>query len=215
MRYGCYYIMMKKFKGFVISNWKLIVVILLVIIFSVAFWGYIKEMEFRKRVMSLMEIGVFKEEEFLDTIEIESNNIVTNRTDNEYYDNIVEVGLYELGIDCVYVRINDITDQAKSNFDIDTELRAHIIGRGNQYTIWIDEMGQDESIKVLSHELIHLEQYRNREIILEEYYVVWRGVNYTYGDIERMDYLKRPWEIDAINKSKKLRESMEGILYGR
>jgi hypothetical protein len=215
MRYGCYYIMMKKFKGFVISNWKLIVVILLVIIFSVAFWGYIKEMEFRKRVMSLMEIGIFKEEEFLDTIEIESNNIVTNRTDNEYYDNIVEVGLYELGIDCVYVRINDITDQAKSNFDIDTELRAHIIGRGNQYTIWIDEMGQDESIKVLSHELIHLEQYRNREIILEEYYVVWRGVNYTYGDIERMDYLKRPWEIDAINKSKKLRESMEGILYGR
>ena len=215
MRYGCYYIMMKKFKGFVISNWKLIVVILLVIIFSVAFWGYIKEMEFRKRVMSLMEIGVFKEEEFLDTIEIESNNIVTNRTDNEYYDNIVEVGLYELGIDCVYVRINDITDQAKRNFGIDVELRAHIIGRGNQYTIWIDEMGQDESIKVLSHELIHLEQYRNREIVLEEYYVVWRGINYTYGDIERMDYLKRPWEIDAINKSKKLRESMEGILYGR
>ena len=215
MRYGCYYIMMKKFKGFVISNWKLIVVILLVIIFSVAFWGYIKEMEFRKRVMSLMEIGVFKEEEFLDTIEIESNNIVTNRTDNEYYDNIVEVGLYELGIDCVYVRINEITDEAKSNFGIDVELRAHIIGRGNQYTIWIDEMGHDESIKVLSHELIHLEQYRNREIVLEEYYVVWRGINYTYGDIERMDYLKRPWEIDAINKSKKLRESMEGILYGR
>jgi hypothetical protein len=187
----------------------------LVIIFSVAFWGYIKEMEFRKRVMSLMEIGVFKEEEFLDTIEIESNNIVTNRTDNEFYDKIVEVGLYELGIDSVYVRINEITDEAKSNFDIDTELRAHIVGRGNQYTIWIDEMGQDESIKVLSHELIHLEQYRNREIILEEYYVVWRGINYTYGDIERMDYLKRPWEIDAINKSKKLRESMEGILYGR
>jgi hypothetical protein len=169
-----------------------------------------------REVMNLSEDDKkFKEEEFLDTIEIESNNIVTNRTDNEYYDNIVEVGLYELGIDCVYVRINDITDQAKSNFDIDTELRAHIIGRGNQYTIWIDEMGQDESIKVLSHELIHLEQYRNREIILEEYYVVWRGVNYTYGDIERMDYLKRPWEIDAINKSKKLRESMEGILYGR
>ena len=215
MRYGCYYIMMKKFKGFVISNWKLIVVILLVIIFSVAFWGYIKEMEFRKRVMSLMEIGVFKEEEFLDTIEIESENVITNRTDNEFYDKIVEVGLYELGIDSVYVRINDITDQAKRNFDIDTELRAHIVGRGNQYTIWIDEMGQDESIKVLSHELIHLEQYRNREIILEEYYVVWRGVNYTYGDIERMDDLKRPWEIDAINKSKKLRESMEGILYGR
>jgi hypothetical protein len=116
MRYGCYYIMMKKFKGFVISNWKLIVVILLVIIFSVAFWGYIKEMEFRKRVMSLMEIGVFKEEGFIETIEIESNNIVTNRTDNEYYDKIVEVGLYELGIDCVYVRINDITDQAKRNF---------------------------------------------------------------------------------------------------
>ena len=90
-----------------------------------------------------------------------------------------------------------------------------IVGRGNQYTIWIDEMGQDESIKVLSHELIHLEQYRNREIVLEEYYIVWRGINYTYGDIERMDYLKRPWEIDAINKSKKLRDSMEGILYGR
>ena len=206
---------MKKFKGFVISNWKLIVVILMVIIFSVAFWGYIKEMEFRKRVMSLMEIGVFKEEEFLDTIEIESENVITNRTDNEFYDKIVEVGLYELGIDSVYVRINEITDEAKSNFGIDVELRAHIIGRGNQYTIWIDEMGQDESIKVLSHELIHLEQYRNREIVLEEYYVVWRGINYTYGDIERMDYLKRPWEIDAINKSKKLRESMEGILYGR
>jgi hypothetical protein len=206
---------MGRFKKFIYNNWKLIVIILLVIIFGFGVLGYIKRMEFRERVMTLMEIGIFKEEEFLDTIEIESENVITNRTDNEFYDKIVEVGLYELGIDSVYVRINEITDEAKSNFDIDTELRAHIVGRGNQYTIWIDEMGQDESIKVLSHELIHLEQYRNREIILEEYYVVWRGVNYTYGDIERMDYLKRPWEIDAINKSKKLRESVEGILYGR
>ena len=198
------------------KHWKWIVGILLILLIGYGYWRYTKQEAFYEKVKNLMEIGIFEEKVFED-IDFETTNIVYNRTDKEFYNAVVQVGLRELGMDSVIVSIREITQEAKDNFDIDTELRAHILpngSRGNNYVIWIADMGRFESIVVLSHELIHLKQYQNKELIIEEDGIVWKRIKFTYQDISHIDYMTRPWERDAFNKDKALRFKMQDILYG-
>jgi len=198
------------------KHWKWIVGILLILLIGYGYWRYTKQEAFYEKVKNLMEIGIFEERVFED-IDFETTNIVYNRTDKEFYNEVVQVGLRELGMDSVIVSIREITQEAKDNFDIDTELRAHILpngSRGNNYVIWIADMGRFESIVVLSHELIHLKQYQNKELIIEEDGIVWKRIKFTYQDISHIDYMIRPWERDAFNKDKALRFKMQDILYG-
>ena len=202
---------------FIKKHWKKIVSILLILLIGYGYWRYTKREAFYEKIKNLMEIGIFEEKVFED-IDFETTNIVYNRTDREFYDEVVQVGLRELGIDSVIVSIRQITQEAKDNFDIDTELRAHIlpnVSRGNNYVIWIADMGRYESIVVLSHELIHLKQYQNKEIIIEEDGVIWKGIKFTYEDISYIEYRTRPWERDAFNRDKQLRFKMQDILYGK
>ena len=198
--------------NFIKTNWKWIIAILIIVLIGYAYLRYQKRQAFYIRVKQLMEIGIFRDKEFGD-IDLQTTNVITNKTDREYYDDIVIVGLKELGIDSVYVSINEITEEAKANFDVNIELRAHIIGSGNRYMIWIDEMGKSEAIDVLSHELIHLVQYYNKEIILEKDYVEWKGKQFTYDEVKNMDYRQRPWESDAFSKDRQLKWKLEDILY--
>ena len=201
---------------FIKKHWKWIVSILLILLIGYGYWRYTKQEEFYKRVKNLMEIGIFEEREFED-IEFETTNTVYNTANKDFYDEVVQVGLSELGMDSMIVSIKQITQSSKDKFDIDTELRAHILpngSRGNNYVIWIDDMGRFESIVVLSHELIHLTQYQTKELILEKDWVIWKGREYIYDDVQRMDYRRRPWEVDAFSKDKQLRFKMEDVLFG-
>lgn len=197
---------------FIKKNWKWILGILLLLLIGYGYWRYTKKQAFYQRIKNLMEVGIFREKEFKD-IDIETTNNIRNKTNRDFYDEIVLVGLNELGVDSVYVDIREITDEAKAQFDINTELRAHIIGRNNQYVIWIDDMGKSEAIQVLSHELIHLLQYKNREIILEKEYVEWKGTRYSYNEVQNIEYRDRPWEADAFSKDRELKFKLEDILY--
>ncbi len=192
--------------------WKWIVGVTIILLILVGYWRYTKQQAFYEKVKKLMEVGIFEEEKFKE-IDIESTNIVSNNTDKDFYGDIILVGLNELGIDSVVVTVRPITQTAKDNFDINTELKAHIIGKDDRYVIWVDNLSRYEAITVLSHELIHLVQYQNREIILEKDFVIWKGKQYTYRDIEAMEYRQRPWEADAFSKDKKLKFKLEDILY--
>jgi len=204
------------YMEFIKKQWKWIASILLILLIGYGYWRYTKQEEFYKRVKNLMEIGIFEEREFED-IEFETTNTVYNTANKDFYDEVVQVGLREMSMDSIVVSIKQITQSSKDNFDIDTELRAHILpngSRGNNYVIWIDDMGRFESIVVLSHELIHLSQYQNKELIIEEDGIVWKRIKFTYQDISYMDYRTRPWERDAFNKEKTLRFKIQDILYG-
>jgi hypothetical protein len=201
---------------FIKKYWKWIVSILLILLIGYGYWRYTKQEALYERVKNLMEIGIFEEREFED-IEFETTNTVYNTANKDFYDEVVQVGLRELGMDSMIVSIKQITQSSKDKFDIDTELRAHILpngSRGNNYVIWIDDMGRFESIVVLSHELIHLEQYQNKELVIEEDGIVWKRIKFTYQDISYIDYRTRPWERDAFNKEKTLRFKIQDILYG-
>jgi len=192
--------------------WKWILGILLILIIGYGYYRYTKKQQFYERIKNLLEVGIFKEKEFED-VNLETTNIISNKTEKDYYDEIVLVGLNELNIDSIYVDIRTITDEVKQQFDGELELRAHILGRNKQYIIWMDDMGRSEAIKILSHELIHLTQYKNGDIVVNNEYVEWKGRRYTYDEIRNIEYRQRPWEAEAYNGERKLQFKIEDILY--
>ncbi len=162
-----------------------------------------------------MEMGLFREETFLP-LDITSTNLISNRTDKPYLDTIVQFGLQELGFDNkIAVVIRPISDRIKENFDSSMTLEAHLMGKNSQYMLFIDEMGRDAAIKVISHELIHLKQYQSGDLVLAKDYVIFKGKKYYEFDIYEMKYERRPWEAEAYLEQKELYNKLYTKLYGK
>ena len=153
-------------------KWIIGIIILLLIIFSIV--RYNKKQAFYEKIQNALQFGVYKEQTF-NRIDIETTNLIANRTDRNYLDSIVYVGLNEMNLDSIAITIRQISPDVQERFDSDSQLKAHIIGKENQYIIFVDEMSRDEAIKVLSHELIHLKQYYTKKLILEKDKVYWDG----------------------------------------
>ena len=191
-------------------KWIIGIIILLLVIFSVV--RYNKKQAFYEKIQSALQFGVYKEQTF-NRIDIETTNMVANRTDRDYLDSIVYVGLNELNLDSVAITIRQISPDVQAMFDSESQLKAHIIGKGNQYIIFVDEMSRDEAIKVLSHELIHLKQYYTKKLILEKDKVYWDGEEMYQSEINEMEYKRRPWEAEAFTGQRGLENKIREILY--
>lgn len=136
---------------------------------------------------------------YFKKIEFNQNNKIFNRTSQNYLDTIIYVGLEKLGVVNSTVLIYPLTNDMKKTFPEEYELRAFIKGVGTTYIIWIDDMSRLESIQVLSHELIHLEQYYHKKLTYSDdpYIVIWQK---TAIDIRNISYEKHPWEIEAFER---------------
>ena len=182
-------------------------IILLILIGFILF-----KKSFRDRLKFKINIGTYQEQPFKQ-FDIETTNMVANRTEDNYLDSVVYVGLNELGIDSLAVTIRPITDEVKQQFDSEGTLKAHILGRDRQYIIFLDDMGRDESIKVLSHELIHLRQYVTKKLVLHKNEVVWDGEIISEYRVSELKYDDRPWEIEAFAEQRQLENKIRNILY--
>jgi hypothetical protein len=182
-------------------------IILLILIGFILF-----KKSFRDRLKFKINIGTYQEQPFKQ-FDIETTNMVANRTEDNYLDSVVYVGLNELGMDSIAVTIRPITDEVKQQFDSEGTLKAHILGRGRQYIIFLDDMGRDESIKVLSHELIHLRQYVTQKLILHKNEVIWDGKVISGYEVSESKYNDRPWEIEAFAEQRQLESKIRNILY--
>ena len=182
-------------------------IILLILIGFILF-----KKSFRDRLKFKINIGTYQEQPFKQ-FDIETTNMVANRTEDNYLDSVVYVGLNELGMDSLAVTIRPITDEVKQQFDSEGTLKAHILGRDRQYIIFLDDMGRDESIKVLSHELIHLRQYVTKKLVLHKNEVVWDGEIISEYRVSELKYDDRPWEIEAFVEQRQLENKIRNILY--
>lgn len=198
---------------FIKKYWKWIVGIILIILLSL----FLIHESFKERLMQriefLLEVGTYKEEEFIE-IDIETTNITLNYTDRLYLDTIVKVGLKQMGLDDnIVVSIRPISDEVQQRFDSEMILQAHIMGKGNQYALFVDDMSRYEAIKVISHELVHLKQYRSEKLILNKNSVIWDGREYSEWEINDMDYMRRPWEREAYDEQRWLSSTLNELLY--
>lgn len=151
------------------------------------------------------------EEKKFNKFEFESSYNIFNETETNYLDTIVYSGLKILNIDSIIVIIKPMEIKKHSLIPDDLDLKAHIISNRVQYIVYMSKMSKSNSIKILSHELIHLKQYYNKElIVINKDSIFWKNklidpYNYSYED--------RPWEKEAFAKQHDLEIKMKDMLY--
>lgn len=115
------------------------------------------------------------------------------------------VGFDKLGINN-YSTI--IREQIPKEIDDEFTTQAYIIGNQSNSIIFIKEsFTRNEAIRILSHELIHLEQYRSGKIKR----VGKRGVEWDgklIEDINTIPYKDREWEKEAFSKGRELEKQI-------
>lgn len=149
-----------------------------------------------------------RKEQPYNNVVYKSNNTVTVKLLPMFVDTVLNVGLEQLGDSGMFVMVKPLPDALKQQGDV--TVKAHIRGEGDSYIIWMDLLSRSESIDVLSHELIHLNQYKTKQLVVVGDKVVWQGDTLNISDIP---YNERPWEIDAFNKGKELSNKVRKILY--
>jgi hypothetical protein len=153
-----------------------------------------------------------KEKEF-NTLSFPITNVVMNKTSQNYLTSIINAGLHELNIDSVYIIVLPMPSSLKENGlgDSTFELLATLVGNKTQFTLYVNEMNRLEAINVISHELIHLNQYHSGRLIKREGInsVIWDGNIY---DVTKISYLDRLWEKDAFSKDKDLGNKIRNLL---
>lgn len=138
----------------------------------------------------------------------EDNDII-NTTEWTYLDTVVTVGMTQLEVKGINVLIQPMSERVRTRFHESEgiELEAYIAEWMDGYTICVNgDLGRERAIEVISHELIHLTQYQDKELILTEGTVVlWMGERY---DILGIPYNDRPWERDAFANQNSLARSI-------
>jgi hypothetical protein len=139
-------------------------------------------------------------------VELDANNLISNRTSMSYYDTIANLSLNLLNIKGVSVIFKNLD---KNQVQIsDVEILAHITGNNNQYIVYIDKLTREKAIEVISHEMIHLEQIKNKKLVKCDGYSIWNDIEYP----NELSYKLRPWEIDAYVRGPQIEKKIKNIL---
>lgn len=166
-------------------------------------------------IFTIYKIITYKEKPFNHIIIDEKFKIV-NATNLNYLDTIMYAGLKTLYFnnnDTIYVAILPLSKiENYIQKDKDVDLQAFITGRNNMYQLFIGEYSRNKNIEIISHEIIHLEQYYTDKIqVLNNILVVWEKD--TVNINEYTDYYSRPWEKEAFNGQKSKEVEMRSVLY--
>lgn len=135
------------------------------------------------------------------------SNSVTNNTIYEYYDTILYIGLNKLNLDNIDLSVIPLSEEAKRDFaNQGGDLTAHLREFMGNYYLYIDDISKNKSIEVLSHELIHLQQYDSGILSYKNDTLTWKGQKYSRTEIP---YDNRPWENEAFDKGNVLSSAIE------
>jgi predicted metallopeptidase len=146
----------------------------------------------------------------LKKTELTENNIITNTSLHTYYDTIISVGLDESNIKGVHIVVSELSEVAKEQFS--GELQAHVRFLNGIFYLFIDDFDKDDAIDVISHEIIHIDQYQSGSLSYDDGYIFWNGTDY---DLESIEYDDRPWERDAFHRGNFLSQKIQKKLIYR
>jgi hypothetical protein len=153
-------------------------------------------------------IKVTGEEKYFNKVDLSYNNVISNTINPSFYDTILSVGLDEMGIMGQTIVVSQLSDASKLQFN--GELKAHIRYYNGVFYLFIDEYSRLQSIQIISHEIIHIDQYLSEQLVYENNMVIWETQPY---DIDQLEYDNRPWERDAFDRENMLSSKINNILY--
>jgi hypothetical protein len=161
-------------------------------------------------ILLIIKSSKTQPEKYFSPVNFNSVNYVNNNTNKNYYDTIIKVGLEKLNLRDVSVLITPLSPSIKSSLGDNYELKAHLRENGDEYVLFIDDVSREESITIISHELIHLKQYLTKELVYSNGIVYWQKKEFVLNDI---GYGDRPWETDAFKKEPELSNKIKSTLY--
>lgn len=130
-----------------------------------------------------------------DNLIINKKCCVLNHTKITYLDTICHAALFNLDIKGINIYIYYINDNIK-NKDLDLLMGNLWYNNNNEYFIFIKrKLDYNTAIKILTHEITHINQYYNNKLIFKDNIIIWNGETY---DLNLINYSNRPWEIDAF-----------------
>lgn len=150
-----------------------------------------------------------KQERYFNQIVLNDNNVVVINMDKSYYDTIIKIGLDEVSLKDIKVVVIELTNASKSQFD-GGDLKAHIRYHEGVYYLFMGDYDRNESIDIISHEIIHVMQYYSGKLNYNDNQLMWDDKLY---DLNSVDYEDRPWEIEAFNKQKQLSYRIKSRLF--
>jgi hypothetical protein len=175
---------------------KNIIKIVIGVILLVVFVLLISRLKFEDKPFNQVELSVY--------------NKIVNNVCPTYYDTVLSVALEQMGIIGQTIVVNKLTDGAKSNFD--GVLKAHVRYHDGIFYLFTEEFNRKESIEVLCHEVIHIQQYTSNFLTFEDGFVIWFDEPI---ELNSREYEQRPWELDAFNREGDLIKLVENILYSK
>ena len=125
-----------------------------------------------------------------------------------YYDTVLRVAMDKMDLTGRNVILRELSDGAKSQFD--GELKAHIRYENGDFYLFTQKMSRNEAIEVLSHEVIHMQQYISGDLLYADGNVTWKG---DVLELNSKEYEQRPWENDAFARQKELIRLVDDLLY--
>jgi hypothetical protein len=176
------------------STWKKIVGIGVVVVLSITLVSYL--------------VIINNEDKPYNQIELNYNNSVLNNSLPSYYDTVLYTGLDAIGLKGITVNVDKLSDVAKQQFE--GELKAHIHYVGGMFYLFIDDYSREDVVEIISHELIHIQQYYSNDLTYYDGSIFWKGEEYNLSNTE---YTRRPWEDEAFANQSQIANIIENILY--
>ena len=136
--------------------------------------------------------SVLKEE-----VHYEKVNYVYNGTGKQYLEDAVHIGLDHLDIQNVTVAVK-IGVPARGHEQDGVELKGFIVQDNGGYLIVLYDLKFSNAIRILAHELAHLQQYHTQELIKVGDKIIYQGKIYNVNNLPPYQY--RPWEQDAFER---------------
>lgn len=169
-------------------------------------------------IMLILFIGKYLQTETpYNRIELSTNNIIKNESQFSFVDTTLSVALDVAEVRGVYVLVRDLTSDIRQRFSEQNQgvdLQATIIGRGNQYILYVYKLDRIDALKTISHEVIHLMQYHSGRLqIISPTQIIWQNDTLSDTDLYNIRYISRPWEIEAFDNEATLQKKIEKILY--
>jgi hypothetical protein len=148
----------------------------------------------------------------INKIEVPETIEIINGTKFKNIETIVKALAYKVfGFNKLKVRIYYLPKTFRSNDMVFWGVSQKAVDGPQSYQIFLNkELGRYSLRKTLSHEFVHIEQYESGRLQITGSEYLWDGKP---GDMHKVKYNDRPFEIDAIRRQRLVLKELKKVLY--
>lgn len=142
---------------------------------------------------------------------ITTPNLIYNAEKNENLKTYLAVALNAYGIRDIKIGIRYLTPKEQVLLSSPFAYTRAITQLNNGiYVISLIPTSEDETIRLIAHEIVHVKQLYDKRIVYNDTAFYWKGKN-IINNIP--PYKQRPWEIEALHKEDSIAEVIKDVIY--